>query len=45
MYSRKMEKKTEEQRLPATLTVDPRQVARPFEQIQSRLAERAAAER
>jgi len=45
IYSRKMEKKTEEQRLPATLVVDPRQVARLFEQIQSRLAERAAAER
>ena len=45
MYSRKMEKKTEQQHLPAALVVDPRQVARLFEQIRSRPAERAAAER
>ena len=44
MYSRKMEKKTEEQHLPAALVVDPRQVARLFERIRSRPAERAAAE-
>ncbi|MFY9895201.1 MAG: GGDEF domain-containing protein [Xanthobacteraceae bacterium] len=45
MYSRKMEKKTEEEHLSAALVVDPRQVARLFEQIRSRPAERAAAER
>ena len=45
MYSRKMQKKTEEQHLSAALVVDPRQVARLFEQIRSRPAERATAER
>jgi diguanylate cyclase (GGDEF)-like protein len=45
MYSRKMEKKTEQQHLPAALVVDPRQVARLFQEIQSRPAERAAAGR
>ena len=45
MYSRKMEKKTEQQHLPAALVVDPRQVARLFQEIQSRPAEHAAAGR
>jgi len=45
MNSRKMEKKTEQQHLPAALVVDPRQVARLFQEIQSRPAERAAAGR
>ncbi len=42
MYSRKTEKKTGEQRLPAALVIDPRQVARLFQELQSRPAELAA---
>jgi diguanylate cyclase (GGDEF)-like protein len=42
MYSRKMHKKTEAQHLPAELVVDPQQVARLFEELQSQPAELAA---
>ena len=42
MYSRKMQKKTEAQHLPAGLVVDPQQVAQLFEELQSQPAELSA---
>jgi len=38
MYSRKMQKRSEGQLLPAALVIDPPQVAQPFEEFQSRPA-------
>jgi diguanylate cyclase (GGDEF)-like protein len=41
MYSRKMQKRSEGQHLPAALVTDSQQIARPFEELQSRPAELA----